>query len=460
MRVAWVILTLGLLWTAQGEGEDSGNKNVTQANNDTAQASGTASNTTTSSPTSTQNNNASDTTAKPTSAASSAITTMKPTDGKAMIQTSVAPSQALTTAGQTTILSASTTVALDTTKPLTTVTPSVKSPTDAPTITTAVNKQETTHAGGGILLSTTQERPGTQTPHNPNTTTNINTNINTSTNINTNTTTNINTNTSTNSPSTGTSISTTSPSTSISTTTKNETGDSVVPVPGHVSSTPESTTPAQPTTTVTIGTTAPTTTTVPPTTTKTLPPSTAAPVTFNLVINKDDPSDNPTLYKLCAKYLEMVIRGNCSISGKTLHDGSTDFNTVIIHGQVNISVVKSHYEELVKKPDEIKDASEQSDYTTLIAILASCGAVALIIICLAIYTYRHGKNYRKNQQHLTEELQTVENGYHDNPTLEVMEVQPETAMEKRPNGEFNDSWIVPMDNLLKDGLADEEDTHL
>lgn len=65
------------------------------------------------------------------------------------------------------------------------------------------------------------------------------------------------------------------------------------------------------------------------------------------------------------------------------------------------------------------------------------------------------------QQHLTEELHTVENGYHDNPTLEVMEVQPEMQEKKMAlNGEFNDSWIVPIDNLLKEDMPDEEDTHL
>lgn len=65
------------------------------------------------------------------------------------------------------------------------------------------------------------------------------------------------------------------------------------------------------------------------------------------------------------------------------------------------------------------------------------------------------------QQHLTEELHTVENGYHDNPTLEVMEVQPEMQEKKVAlNGEFNDSWIVPIDNLLKEDIPDEEDTHL
>ncbi|XP_066523186.1 podocalyxin isoform X2 [Hoplias malabaricus] len=99
--------------------------------------------------------------------------------------------------------------------------------------------------------------------------------------------------------------------------------------------------------------------------------------------------------------------------------------------------------------------------TTLIAILSSCGALVFIFACFATYCIFHHRSYRKNQQHLTEELQTVENGYHDNPTLEVMEVQPEMQEKKMAlNGEFNDSWIVPMDNLAKEDLPDEEDTHL
>lgn len=42
-----------------------------------------------------------------------------------------------------------------------------------------------------------------------------------------------------------------------------------------------------------------------------------------------------------------------------------------------------------------------------------------------------------------------------------MEVQPEMQEKKMTlNGEFNDSWIVPIDNLLKEDVAGEEDTHL
>lgn len=42
-----------------------------------------------------------------------------------------------------------------------------------------------------------------------------------------------------------------------------------------------------------------------------------------------------------------------------------------------------------------------------------------------------------------------------------MEAQPEMQEKKMVlNGEFNDSWIVPMDILLKEDMPDEEDTHL
>ncbi|GAA6102749.1 podocalyxin isoform X1 [Tachysurus ichikawai] len=101
---------------------------------------------------------------------------------------------------------------------------------------------------------------------------------------------------------------------------------------------------------------------------------------------------------------------------------------------------------------------------TVIAIVTLYGALALFIfIAFAVYCSYHRSSYRKNQQHLIEEQQTVENGYHDNPTLEleVMEVQPEMQEKKMAlNGEFNDSWIVPFDNLTKDDIPEEEDTHL
>ncbi|KAG9342555.1 hypothetical protein JZ751_015962 [Albula glossodonta] len=147
------------------------------------------------------------------------------------------------------------------------------------------------------------------------------------------------------------------------------------------------------------------------------------------------------------------------------------------------TVNQAYLEQLIKKHEpKPKDQETHQKNTTLIAILCSCGAVLAVTFGVITYIYitRHRQSYKKNQvschsyrlfdtwhrkshskQHLTEEMQTVENGYHDNPTLEVMEVQPEMQEKKAAmNGEFNDSWIVPFDNLAKDDVPDEEDTHL
>ncbi|XP_063782837.1 podocalyxin [Pseudophryne corroboree] len=94
----------------------------------------------------------------------------------------------------------------------------------------------------------------------------------------------------------------------------------------------------------------------------------------------------------------------------------------------------------------------------LISAIVSLAVVLLIIA--AIYGCWHQRQTWKREQRLTEELQTMENGYHDNPTLEVMETSPEMQEKKGgPNGELGDSWIVPLDNLTREDL-DEEDTHL
>ncbi|KAF7663854.1 hypothetical protein LDENG_00199110 [Lucifuga dentata] len=174
--------------------------------------------------------------------------------------------------------------------------------------------------------------------------------------------------------------------------------------------------------------------------------------TFVFSLNeRQERKDDKNLAEVCRRMMADMHDGNCTLTllernGKTLIDG------VDISGKVKTSLANHYYEELNKK---------SGDNTTLIAILASCGALLAMIIGLAIYASHHRKPYNENQQHLTEELHTVENGYHDNPTLEVMEVQPEMQEKKVAlNGEFNDSWIVPIDNLLKGEILDEEDTHL
>ncbi|XP_016430148.1 podocalyxin-like isoform X1 [Sinocyclocheilus rhinocerous] len=165
------------------------------------------------------------------------------------------------------------------------------------------------------------------------------------------------------------------------------------------------------------------------------------------------------------KTLGQKMKGNCTVIVE-IHDKR-------LIAKVTIDADQKIQPENYKPPEQVsgytdnntlqkEDVSKDTIPDMLIAILASCGALVLILCCFAAYCTYHRRSYRKNQQqHLTEEMQTVENGYHDNPTLEVMEVQPEMQEKKLAlNGEFNDSWIVPMDNLLKEDIPDEEDTHL
>lgn len=159
---------------------------------------------------------------------------------------------------------------------------------------------------------------------------------------------------------------------------------------------------------------------------------------------------------LCQQLMGSLEDGNCTISFRH-HNGKVLFDSAEITGKVKTTIVTQHFEDITKKP---------SDNRTLITILASCGALLIMIVILAVCASQHRKPYG-NQLHLTEELQTVENGYHDNPTLEVMEVGVDIQEKKSPpppslnnGGDFNDSWIVPIDNLLKEEGPDVEDTHL
>ncbi|XP_051544990.1 podocalyxin-like [Myxocyprinus asiaticus] len=179
----------------------------------------------------------------------------------------------------------------------------------------------------------------------------------------------------------------------------------------------------------------------------------SAPRKFDL----SNATEGDILFEAC-KDLAPKMKGQCSVTFKI--DGKQLIATFTIDADRLIP------QELYNPPEQDKIINEENTSTetipdTLIAILASCGALLLILCCFAAYCTYHRRSYRKNQQHLTEEMQTVENGYHDNPTLEVMEVQPEMQEKKLAlNGEFNDSWIVPIDNLLKEDIPDEEDTHL
>ncbi|XP_036978102.1 podocalyxin isoform X2 [Acanthopagrus latus] len=215
------------------------------------------------------------------------------------------------------------------------------------------------------------------------------------------------------------------------------------------SDTKTGTTSLQTTPTPTKATTPPSTTITTASTTTT---ATTAPKTFKYSLNNGhENKEEKELVELCKWLLVNLQDGNCSLTWRD-SNGTKKFEDVKITGIVKGELVSQHYEDIVKKP---------ADNKTLIAILASCGALLIMIVILAVCASHHRKPYNENQQHLTDELHTVENGYHDNPTLEVMEAQPEMQEKKMVlNGEFNDSWIVPMDNLLKEDMPDEEDTHL
>lgn len=183
-------------------------------------------------------------------------------------------------------------------------------------------------------------------------------------------------------------------------------------------------------------------------TTTTVPPPQKM-FSYSLKAGPEDQAEKE-MVEVCKKLMVNMEDGNCTLMWK--HGGKISFDKVEISGKVKNNVATQYLEEITKKPTDTK---------TLIAILASCGALLIMIVILAVCASHHRKPYNENQQHLTEELHTVENGYHDNPTLEVMEVQPEMQEKKMAlNGEFNDSWIVPIDNLLKEDIPDEEDTHL
>ncbi|XP_026577758.1 podocalyxin isoform X2 [Pseudonaja textilis] len=105
--------------------------------------------------------------------------------------------------------------------------------------------------------------------------------------------------------------------------------------------------------------------------------------------------------------------------------------------------------------------AEPKDHLSLPLIITIICMAASLLLVAAIYGCCHQRISQRKDQRLTEELHTVENGYHDNPTLEVMETSSEMQEKKvNLNGEVGDSWIVPMDSLTKDELDEEEDTHL
>ncbi|XP_010079500.1 PREDICTED: podocalyxin, partial [Pterocles gutturalis] len=212
----------------------------------------------------------------------------------------------------------------------------------------------------------------------------------------------------------------------------------------------------------------------------------------NEVICKDQVQNNwPTMYlkeaRTCAEWRTASI--NVSFFESFCSTGHWAVQAVV-HLPLDPEKVLEELKEK-DKLEELGIANITSDKTDremiindefstplIITIVTLAGSLLLIA---AIYGCCHQRFSQKKDQHihpdlpgfddghvalifnqrLTEELQTMENGYHDNPTLEVMETSSEMQEKKvNLNGELGDSWIVPLDTLMKEDLEEEEDTHL
>ncbi|XP_068132117.1 podocalyxin [Hyperolius riggenbachi] len=155
----------------------------------------------------------------------------------------------------------------------------------------------------------------------------------------------------------------------------------------------------------------------------------------------------------------------------TIQVASTEGKLAIVDAVLQLRIDSSElYKELKASMKEDKSPlfsfgnaqhSINDDVVSIPLISAIVSLAVVLLLIAAIYGCYQQRQTRKREQRLTEELQTMENGYHDNPTLEVMETAPEMQEKKGgPNGELGDSWIVPLDNLTREDLEEEEDTHL
>ncbi|XP_077015071.1 podocalyxin [Tamandua tetradactyla] len=190
----------------------------------------------------------------------------------------------------------------------------------------------------------------------------------------------------------------------------------------------------------------------------------------------EDPPDDKLVTVLCqaAKVTFNPAQDQCHIRLAPVPESQA-----VIVKEITVQTIllpRDVYELLKIKWDDLKEAGisnmqfgdqgppeEAEDRFSMPLIITIVCMASFLLLVAALYGCCHQRlSQRKDQQRLTEELQTVENGYHDNPTLEVMETSSEMQEKKvvNLNGELGDSWIVPLDNLSKDDLDEEEDTHL
>ncbi|KAM4858469.1 podocalyxin [Urocitellus parryii] len=190
---------------------------------------------------------------------------------------------------------------------------------------------------------------------------------------------------------------------------------------------------------------------------------------------KSPPADNKLITQLCqaVKATFNPAQDSCTVQLAPIQESqAVALKKITI--QTNL-LPENVYTLLKDKWDDLREVGvshmqlgdegppeETEDRFSMPLIITIVCMASFLLLVAALYGCCHQRlSQRKDQQRLTEELQTVENGYHDNPTLEVMETSSEMQEKKvvNLNGELGDSWIVPLDNLTKDDL-DEEDTHL
>ncbi|XP_067390958.1 podocalyxin [Emydura macquarii macquarii] len=198
-----------------------------------------------------------------------------------------------------------------------------------------------------------------------------------------------------------------------------------------------------------------------------------------LTLNKSNPCDSPldeSLHNvLCKAVKETFNRSRDGCTVRLAGAGYPADKIAVLGISVQTSATAEELFKLleVKKgelqkvgisnvtyPGMLREEDNEDRFSMPLIIAIVCMACALLLVA-AIYGCCHQRlAHRKDQQRLTEELQTMENGYHDNPTLEVMETGSEMQEKKvNLNGEVGDCWIVPLHSLTKEEL-EEEDTHL
>ncbi|XP_039560314.1 podocalyxin isoform X2 [Passer montanus] len=202
-------------------------------------------------------------------------------------------------------------------------------------------------------------------------------------------------------------------------------------------------------------------------------------------------SNNTSFYETFCSTAQHVFdasRDNCTVTLTACKSPSRHWDVrVVLHLPLDSEeflkkLKEDKLEELgivnITSDKMVEDTTINDEFSTplIITIITLAGSLLLVA---AIYGCHQRFSQKKDQNihpdvpgfddghvalifnRLTEEMQTMENGYHDNPTLEVMETSSEMQEKKvNLNGELGDSWIVPLDTLMKEDLEEEEDTHL